>query len=469
MLSLVVIAIMVRMAALGNSRMVLAVAIAIPILALAASNMRAAIIAAIVYVVIMGDLRRMLISFGGWSQTDPLLLLGTGFAVVFAGYAVATRSIKLDSSLSKWIAVLMAVMVIQMFNPRQGGLVVGVAGALFLMAPLVWYWVGKAYMTPRLLRFLLYAVVVPLGIGAMLFGFYQNAVGYLPYQMEWYHVAGYTALGNLTTGLAPISFFSSRTEHAVFLVIGAVVLWAAFLKGRRAVLILIVLFFIAVVLNGSRGPMVKVLGTGAVMWAFMGSTWRMWVPRGLLAVLVCGVGLFWSLTFASTLELDQRFQADLNRQARLFSSEETTLDTHSSLLIGGYLAALRQPLGYGLGMPTKAAAKFGGGGFGTETDIGDVMISLGLVGGFVYHIVIGLVLFTAAMYWRRSRSMLALAILGILIATIFSWLRGGMYAISPIIWLCVGALDRFSIAYKAQTDLTLEPKQPGDSFTSAPL
>ena len=65
--------------------------------------------------------------------------------------------------------------------------------------------------------------------------------------------------------------------------------------------------------------------------------------------------------------------------------------------------------------------------------------------------------------------MLALAILGILIATIFSWLRGGMYAISPIIWLCVGALDRFYLADNVPRELALERDQPGESFTSAPL
>ena len=284
--------------------------------------------------------------------------------------------------------------------------------------------------------------------GHLLFGFYQTAFGYLPYQMEWYQVAGYTALGNISTGLAPISFFSSRTEHAIFLVIVAVILAAAFLKGRRGLLVLIVPLLVAVILNGSRGPMVMVLGTFAVMWAFMGVSRRTWIPRGLLAVAICTTGLFWGLTFATSLDLDPQFQHDLDRQARIFSSEETTVDTHTSLMIGGYLTAVRQPLGFGLGMTTKAAAAFGGGGRGTETDVGDVMISLGLVGGIVYHIVIGLTLFTAAGYWRRSRTTLALAILGILIATIFSWLRGGLYAVSPILWLCVGAVDQFAQADK---------------------
>lgn len=438
--------ILTRLAAFGESRLVLAVAISIPILALAATNMRAAIFATLVYLIVMGDLRRVLILFGGWANSDPLLLLGIGLSTVFVGSAIVTNSIRLDSPISKWVAVLMAVMILQMFNPKQGGLMVGVAGALFLMAPLLWFWVGKAYATPAFMHNLIWRIVVPFSIAALVFGFYQRFFGYLPYQMEWYHQAGYLGLGNLETGLAPITFFASGTEHGAFLLLGGVSLAAAFLKGQKLALIVVMLFLIGLLLTGSRGPVVKLIGVIAILWAVQGKTKKVWIPRALFAVLIFGVGIAWSLTKVTSMGLDERTQASLQRQSEFFASggdqERSTVDVHGSLMIGGYRKALTDPLGSGLGATTSAASKYGGqSGASTETDFGDVIVATGIVGGVVYHIVAVFIVLLAVRYWLRTRSVLALAILGIIASQVLSWLGGGLYSITPIVWLCIGSLD----------------------------
>ena len=430
----------------GRGREVVALAVAFPLIALAAIQIRAAIVLAIVYVVLLGDLRRLLIPLVGWSGMDPLLLLGTGLAVAISGYALTQGELTLDTPLARWAAALMALMALQMFNPKQGGLAVGVAGVIFLMAPLFWFWVGRTYASQEFMRLLLFRVLTPLGIAAMLFGFVQVFYGYLPYQMLWYNTAGYLGLGNVETGLAPISFFASGTEHGCFLITVGIVLWAAFLLRNKATILLVLPILFGVLLTGSRGPVVKLLGMAVVLWALMGRNSAAWVPRFLFALLVCAVGFAWSISSVSTLNLDPAAQSKLQRQTQLLeeSGESSTVNIHGTLILNGYISAAQHPLGLGLGATSQAAAKFGGSGHGTETDFGDVMVATGLVGGLIYHVMIVLIAFIAVRYWARTRSLLALSLVGILGVNFTLWLGGGLYAVSAIVWLCIGALDKLN-------------------------
>lgn len=431
----------------GMGRESITLAIAFPLLALGAIQIRAGIVAVVVYLVLLGDIRRALIPLVGWSGLDPLLLLGFVSAILICALAIVNKQIRLDTPLARWTLALMVVMLLQVFNPKQGGLIVGVAGGIFLIAPLVWFWVGRTFFTEELMRMLLFKILTPLAVAAMLVGFVQVFYGYFPYQMAWYDIAGYTALGTVETGLAPISFFASGTEHGSFLITVGIALWATFLlRNKTSILLLLPLLF-GVMLTGSRGPVVKILGMAVVLWALMGRNKAAWVPRGLLALVVCGIGFAWSMSQVGSLGLGGAAQSKLERQALLLdegTSEGGTIAVHTSLLLHGYEAAFTNPLGYGLGASSKAAVKFGSAFRPTETDIGDVMMTTGLVGGVIYHVMIVLIALTAIRYWLRTRSVLALAFVGILGVNFSLWLGGGLYAVSSILWLCIGALDRLA-------------------------
>ncbi len=442
---LVVLPILVMVAISGNGRIVVSLAIAFPLIAWATVDVRSSIIAGMVYLILLGDIRRALIPLVGWSGVDPLLLLGVAFAAALCLYAVGTGQIKTDTALSRWTLGLMVVMVVQMFNPMQGGLIVGVAGGIFILAPLLWFWVGRTFATEALMRTFLFKLLTPFACAAIIVGFIQVIYGYFPYQMTWYNIAGYQALGTLDTGLAPISFFASGTEHGAYLVTVGIALWAALLFRNRATIFLLLPLLYAVMLTGSRGPLVKILGLAVVLWALMGKDKRTWVPRGLLALVVCVVGFAWSMSNVGNLGLNEAAQNKLDRQALLLDegvSEGGTLNVHTSLLLHGYESVITNPLGYGLGASSSAAMKFGNTFRPTETDIGDVMVTTGLVGGVLYHVMIVMIVLTAIRYWLRTRSVLALAFIGILGVNFSLWLGGGLYAVSAILWFCIGALDR---------------------------
>jgi len=431
----------------GHGRLAFTLMLLELFVAIAIVNVRAAILAVFFYLIVLGDLRRLLIPLFGWSGTDPLLMVGSVFALVVVAGALVNREIRFDTKLAKWTLALMAIMVLQIFNPKQGGLMVGLAGAMFLIVPICWFWIGRTYATPALLRTLLYGLVLPMALAAAVYGTYQVFFGYLPHQQRWLEMNWYQGLGS-PNNPSPISFFASNTEYGKFLSIGVVLSWAAFLKGNRVAGGMALLLLGAVAITGIRGPLFFSLAMMAGLWAVLSRSTTAWVLRGALAAVLAVVGLIWGLTAATTqLDLDPRVQKRLERQAREFvhvprgEEEYSSALTHFRMMIGGYLYPLREPLGLGIGAVTKAALKFGGRNYNTETHLGNSFVALGLPGGILYHIVICILIFTALRYWIFSRSLIALAILGVLGVTMASLLSGEAYAVGPLTAFCAGAID----------------------------
>jgi len=429
----------------GEVRMAVAFTIGTVLVVLAMMDLRLAILAVLAYLVVMGDLRRLLIPVAGWSGSDPLLLIGPVFVILVVGYLMAARLTRFDTTLAPWIVGLMLIMLIQTVNPRQGGLMVGVAGALFYIVPVLWFWIGQTFFTLHLYRLLIFKFVLPVSLISSVFGLFQTFYGYLPHQQMWYDCCSYTALG--VEGIqAPISFFASSIEYSAFNVVGAIVLWALYLKtGNRVALAGILPLLTASFLMGSRGPVLVFTVTAAALWAALGHDRRTWVLRGALAVFVGSVALGLSVSgISQNISTDnQRVQHRIQRQAHgLLNPGESTAVVHSMMFLHGIKSGFTTPLGSGLGSTTRAASKFGEGSRGSEKDISNLFISTGLIGGILYLIIVFKITQLSIQYWHTDRSVVALCIAGVLGITLFGWLAGGRYALTPLIWITIGALDR---------------------------
>jgi hypothetical protein len=57
--------------------------------------------------------------------------------------AVSGKRLSRGGGLSIAVLLLAVLMTAQIFNPAQGGLVVGLGGALFYLVPLLWFWIGS--------------------------------------------------------------------------------------------------------------------------------------------------------------------------------------------------------------------------------------------------------------------------------------------------------------------------------------
>ena len=432
----------------GEGRAVIAATALSTFVMMAMLDVRLAIPAVFVYLIALGDLRRLILPYYDWSGADPMLLVGGVFALLVFASALVQKDIKFDTPLAKWVLALMGIMALQILNPKQGGLMVGMAGALFIVVPIFWFWVGRTYATPDLLRTILFKIVLPLAVIAAAYGTYQVFYGYLPHQRLWYDVAGYAGLGS-PDNPSPISLFASNTEYVSFLGVATVVAWAAVLKGHRPALLLVFGFLFALLITGIRGGIFFPLIMMAGLWAVLSRSKAAWIVRGAFALVLAGAGLVWVLTQATQAGLDETVPG-IDRQAQEFVDARTGKEEHSSIVVhtrmmlDGYTFALREPLGIGLGATTKAAGRFGGRSHSTETPFGNSFVSLGLPGGIIYHIVVFLVIITAFRLWLRTRSLLALCLLGILGVSMVNLMAGGMYAVGPLIAFSAGALDRLA-------------------------
>jgi uncharacterized membrane protein YhaH (DUF805 family) len=199
---------------------------------------------------------------------------------------------------------------------------------------------------------------------------------------------------------------------------------------------------------GSRGPILMLIIVIAILYTIQGRSLATWGPR-LAVTLVLGlVFLTWGLSQAGTVSQQvghERASHILNRQAQLLPSGNKnggTVAVHGNLFYLGLKWGFEQPLGRGIGSTTQAGAKFGDGGGSTEKDLTDMFVAGGVIGGFLYLAVVLTTAVTAVRFWHAERSIIALAIVGILAFMGLSWLKPGHYCLTPLVWLTIGALDR---------------------------
>jgi hypothetical protein len=442
----------------GQIRLAIAGVILGIIMSLSMLDVRLTVLVTFCYLPFLGDLRRILIPVGGWSGNDPLLLIGPVVALLLMIGALTSRRLALDSPVAKLVALFMAFMTLQIFNPKQGPLMVGVAGAMLYLVPMLWFWVARAFATRDMVHTILYRILPGVALIAALMGLYQVFFGWLPYQLAWFRIAGYSALGPSEDLLRSISIFPNLTEYITYLAITIVVLAAALFKQETKWWILVPVLFTAVFLAGSRGPILFIFLTVTILFAIQGQTFRSWIPRLAFTLVVGVVALAFGLTKAS--EVSSSMASDgsssrvgmvMGRQADLLPSDSqksSTVGIHGNLFWLGIKWGFQEPLGRGIGSTTLAAAKFRNRDDirtgSTEKDITDMFVGGGVVGGFLYLMIIGTVATTAIRFWMEERSMLALALLALLTVSGLGWLKPGQYAVTPLIWFMIGALDRIT-------------------------
>ena len=437
-----------------GERGMLAVAIGGLLFMLLVKSPRDGVVLTLLYLGIMGGLRRSLIPVFGWVPQDPLVLVQAAVVTGCFLFLFISRSLYADTLLSRCIAFLMGIMALEVLNPLQGGIAVGIAGALFMMVPLFWYYLGRRLGTPLIVLQLIRAALI-LSIFGALYGLYQTWFGYQPSELLWMRIVRFT-------DERPFSFFTTVAEYGMFLAVGIAVLWAAYLKGNRAALVVLPLLLIAILFLSERGVVLIAFFLGIALWAVQGRNRRVWLPRALLAAVVAGIGLVFTFSQAQQVTFSGKTQQLVQHQTSgILDPGSSTAPLHGLLVTTALMAGVTSPLGHGVGSTTEAANQFGKGANSSEIDWSDTFLSLGIFGGLLYTFMIGLIFLTAVREWNRTRSFVSLVTLGILLATFTHWLHGGYYAVTMLVWFLIGALDRSAhlaqIAQKA--DGKLDEKQ----------
>jgi hypothetical protein len=411
------------------------------------------IAATLLYLMIMGDYRRYASFFQGYPFSDPLLLVAPVSAFVLAVMVFLDGRAKGMSMLGALIGIFALLMFAEIFNPLQGGIAVGFAGALFYFVPMLWFWVGRAYGQPALVEQLVLKLMIPAAVCTALLGTYQAFYGLLPFEAAWAKEVQFGAL-YVSGNPRPLGFFTSPAEHVRFLLIASVSIVAIWLRSRSRVILLLPLLLVSMFLGGSRGPIVMFVLTCAVLWAVLTRSSTLWFPRAGLAAIIAAGTVGAGLTFLEQAHFNSRIDALVTHQVEGLlnptDTEKSTAVGHVALATEGLMDGVTSPAGKGLGATTLAASKYGEGAYSAEVDLANMFYSLGIIGGLLYISIIIAAIASALTLWRERRGTVQLVMLGTILSTLSAWLLGGEYANGAIIWLLLGAIDRGTLDVAAE-------------------
>lgn len=405
---------------------------------------RNAVIGLVVWLAVLGTVRRLLLETAALGSNDPLLLVAPAVVAVLVVVAARQGAFRTRTRLTKAVMALSGLLILGTFNPLQGGIAVGLGGLLFALVPTLWFWVGRTVFDDRLLHRLvsLLALLAPL---AALYGLYQVYRGFPPWDAAWVQARGYDSL-EVKGAYRQFASFSSAAEYVGFLAIGLLV-WATRLRNASrwapaAVVIPLLAWSLAVA--SVRGVLVGTAVTLGVVVAVargFGITRTAILGLSALVLLSAAVSLLdpSKVGGSATADLLERQVTGLSDP---FDPESSTLPVHFQTVVSGILQAFRNPVGQGTGVVSIAADRFGSQSQITETDPSNVAVALGLPGLVSYTAVAAIGLRRAFRRARAGRDLLGLVGLGILLLTGLQWLTGGNYAIAPLPWIVLGWLDR---------------------------
>jgi hypothetical protein len=385
--------------------------------------------------------RRLLLDFTGWDSTDPLLLVAPAVLamILLRLFVLEQRELARDGA-SKLVLVVIALTLLQVANPRGGGLVAGVGALLFTAVPLSWYFVGRELARPRLLRTLFSGLVVIACLVAV-YGLNQTWRGLPTWDQEWVRQTGYAAL-HIGDVIRPFGTLSSAAEYAHLLGIGTVVSIAFAVRGHFHLVPALPLLAVALFYASARAVVATTLFAVIVVLAARTGNMR----RALLGVVACSAGLALAFTFARDILQEEAASSSnplvshqLGGLADPFNEDTSTLSMHLTMFREGLRSGLLDPFGHGITSTTLAGAEFGSEeAVSTEVDVSNAFVGLGTVGGLAYLALVIVVLRAALILAVQRSDAVSLAVLGTLVVALGQWLNGGFYAVSPLIWFTAG-------------------------------
>ena len=261
-------------------------AMALPLLV----SLEASLIAMMWFEPVRGLLRRAQYLFVDYASQDPIHLVTPIVTVLAFAMLLKTYGTGLfrATPLAGPVSVLGLIYFVEVFNPLQGSLFVGLAGALFMLVPLVWFYFGQSVKEEFVARAL--KIVIVLGILTSLYGLYQLVVGYPAFEQYWIDNTDYydsIAVGHIKRALAT---FSSAEEWGRYTEIGAIAAFGFFAGAKRFLgrglwLASGAALSVSVLLTGQRTAVFGLL-LGVAMLVLLGArTWRGTIVRLTMLLL----------------------------------------------------------------------------------------------------------------------------------------------------------------------------------------
>src|ERR1051326_3284262 len=261
-------------------------------------GLEAGLIGMMLFDPVRGLARRAQYLFVDYAAQDPIHLLTP--IVTLCALVLLLRSRRLEmfvaTPLAGAVSVLAAIYFLEIFNPLQGGLAIGLGGALFMLVPLVWFFFGQSVDEVFINKVLRLMIVIAIVTSA--YGIYQLLCGYPAFEQYWLdNTDNYESInvGHIRRALATFSSAEEWGRYAEFSAIAAFGFMAG-KKGllRRAAWLMCGVALVgAVLLTGQRTAIFGLLaGIGSFILLGAGSVPRMLLRVGLLLLPIVLVVAF---------------------------------------------------------------------------------------------------------------------------------------------------------------------------------
>jgi hypothetical protein len=398
-----------------------------------------------VWMVMLGLVRRL--TPGGGNITfsgDPVLLIGPVIILLLFGIVVSRGGLQDRTRFANCVGVLSIIALLEAFNPKQHSLLTGLGGLLFILVPMLAFWIGRELLDEAM-ALLIIRVIAILALLSAIYGLIQQFHGFPSWDQQWISTKGYAALSLGNNVNRAFGTFSSAEEYAAFLTVGLVA-WLALARKPTRMFTPLHICATATVATAlwfeSERTAVFLAALAIGVMAAARLRLRPWgvLAGGTLAIagLIVLGGHFGSAGSGTTGTLSNHVLRGVQNPL----SSGSSLPGHIKATRIGMEQAFKDPLGHGTGTVTIASARYGSSGsVGTEYDPGNMGIAFGTLGLFAYFGIFWYAIKTGYRAAVMTSDVVALFGLGLLMATLFQWTNGDLYSVCWIIWLFLGFLD----------------------------
>ena len=434
-------------------------------------SLEAGMMAMMIFEPLRGFLRRAQYLYLPYTQSDPIHLVTPVVTLIAFALILQRHRLRVlyQSPLGVAVSLLAVIYFLQIFNPMQGGLSVGLSGAMFVLIPMFWFYFAQVARPEFLLT--AFRVIVVMGLLTSLYGLYQLAFGFPAFEQYWVDNTDFynsISVGQVERALAT---FSSAEEWGRYVEIGALIAFGfaaqAANNTQRAGWILVGgILSLMLLFTGQRTAMFGLI-LGFFVLVMMGArNWRGAMSRALL--LLAPALLIGILAKAPTNDDMLDHGDDARAKALLSHTARGTLDPTNEGSLNErfknwtYLATdviPYRPLGIGLGATSVGAWRYGG-----EVELPPIdsyFISSVLTCGIPTVLLLIWILIKAtsmsfrsyrnakpgsaeARLWRIAATIMPVLILNNMFGNTFT-----LYSVAPFGWLLVGWISTYGLTKKA--------------------
>jgi hypothetical protein len=436
-------------------------------------SLEAGLVAMALFEPFRGLIRRGQYLFVDYASQDPIHVVTP--IVTLLAFTLLVRSRRLEifysTPLAGAVSFLGLIYLIEVFNPLQGSMFVGLAGALFMFVPLLWFYFGQSVNEEFISKILRLTVV--LGLVTSLYGVYQLVHGYPAFEQYWLDNTDFYDSINVGHVRRALATFSSAEEWGRYAEFGAIVAFG-FAAGAKRLIKRFGWFLCgaallgAVLLTGQRTAVFGLmLGVAALVLLGAPSVPRALLRLGILMLPVVLVVVFvspptdqemWSKggdeTISTLLSHTQR--------GTLKPADEESLQIR--LQNWTYLLTSvvpYRPLGAGLGAGSLGEVRFK-----SDSDLPAidsfilvVAVSCGIPGALLFVWILGRATWLSLRLARRAMRdpntitmrIVAALMPAVVLNSIFG-LTFTLYSVAPLAWLLIGWISAETISRRHEVE-----------------